>query len=1270
MKAPKLFTVILGLLSFSYFQAQQINLNWEPREDLNINLPGSIKIFDALGTLPDGEPLRAMYAEIDLRDKNLYLRSIGSNTIRETTKETAEKVNGILAINGGYFASNSSVSTIIQDGEVIAPGPAGEIIKGAFGIKNRKPEIAWVNSGADGVPEKFAAPDISSASENWEVSQGVGGGPVLLKNGEINVTDTEEGFGGSHIQRHPRSAIGFKDQATLIVMVVDGRQEASAGVTLPELAKILYEIDVKEAVNLDGGGSSAMVAAEEVVNIPSDITGGNRNSLRNNAGALVISEIQTSELPKNIILDTESDNYSETGIWKNSNLVNYYGETASRMAASNKINKAYYTFTGIQRNDYQLAAWFSVNTSENAQKVNYILHSEGKTDTITFDQTSLRNSGKWNVLGHFEIGPKDSLEIMGVSEGKFTADAIRLVIRKYSPELPKRGNTRIAVISDLNSGLGAADYEWQVDSIINRIPKIWQPDLVICGGDMVAGMGISKTEQLQKMWEGFDTHIAQPLKEAGIPFAFTLGNHDGPRAYPLERDFAKEFWNKNENKPNLNFVDDSHFPNYYSFLQNDIFFVSWEASSSKITEENLKWMEKQFQTSEAKNAKLRFVMGHMPLYSVAQERDSKGNVLEEPEKLQNLLEKYNVHTYISGHQHAYYPGKRGRLELLNTGAAGSGPRAWLTQNSKPVNTITIMDIFQEKDSIVYSTYDIKKEKAADMPLFDKKTLPSAMFGINGYILRRDIQKAKQAKGFLSSLNIEGNDISGIGHVKAEIEGENLKISGEYFNLEGKISDEEAVGIYRGRHTQEGEFLKELKLNNTGKGSGSFRGKLKLTEEILDYLSIGALYFQIKTDKGSLRTQLYPENNKAPAPTEITSHNSKNTYAVRDIEALYNLDWEQSLDEDGDFVSYVYQISKNKDFSEVVFQEKTGRETGLKRTEKQWFTLLENSKIGEPITFYHRVMASDGSNISSSEITKFKLMKSEEPLDDFAEISAPKYIFKGKIENSGSGYGAEWDGEGKLWLADYNRGLIIKTKAGENANFSPLTSVEIKGEIYKLSPVNGIGVDLDGNILAGINRRLIKINAKTGKGIAVWESPEGTRAITSPRAAETGEIFATSLFGEDPNYILKQEGTTFKLLRTIELKGRNLSRTFDMTPDGKTLYLPDPGSPKIQVYSSEDGVEYKKEKEISSISAGSSAVQIIGNAIYAAIRSSGISPSTFYYRNEEKQQMWTMELPEVNGAEPRGIGVSKDENTLIFCSWDKGGGYYLYEKKAFPMQKEE
>src|SRR5690606_35651134 len=525
-----------------------------------------------------------------------------------------------------------------------------------------------------------------------------------------NVTSKEEAFGGSHLQRHPRTAIGYKDKNTLLLMVVDGRQLASAGIPLTELAEMMANLGAIDALNLDGGGSSAMVAAGEVVNIPSDIPGGNRNSLRNNASALILSEIANSESPEIYYIDTDDTSYSETGVWKSSNQLNYYGGTPSRVATANNLNKAEYKFGEIPQKKYQLAAWFTVNPDENTSDAIYVVHHNSTTDTINFDQSDLSHSGKWQVLGNYLLNDNDKLEILGGGkDGKLVTDAIRLIAAKNSPELPKRGDVRIAVVSDLNSGLGAADYEWQVDSIINRIPKIWKPDLVISGGDMVAGMGINDTVHLQKMWDGFDKHIAKPLRDSNIPFAFTLGNHDGPRSHPVERNFTRNFWNQPENRPGLDFVDDTHFPNYYSFLKDDIFIVSWEASSAEITPENLEWMKKQFQTTEAKNAKLRFVMGHMPLYSSAQERDSKGNVLANPEKLKKILEVNNVHTYISGHQHAYYPAKRGNLELLNTGAAGTGERSWLTIDKKPVNTVTIMDIFHERDTIVYSTYIIKEK---------------------------------------------------------------------------------------------------------------------------------------------------------------------------------------------------------------------------------------------------------------------------------------------------------------------------------------------------------------------------------------------------------------------------------------------------------------------------------------------------------------------------------------------------------------------------------
>jgi exopolysaccharide biosynthesis protein len=79
-------------------------------------------------------------------------------------------------------------------------------------------------------------------------------------------------------QRHPRTAAGVsRDGRTLLLAVADGRQPGwSVGLTLPELARLMIEAGAWNAVNLDGGGSSAMwyrepgSGAGRVLNRPSD----------------------------------------------------------------------------------------------------------------------------------------------------------------------------------------------------------------------------------------------------------------------------------------------------------------------------------------------------------------------------------------------------------------------------------------------------------------------------------------------------------------------------------------------------------------------------------------------------------------------------------------------------------------------------------------------------------------------------------------------------------------------------------------------------------------------------------------------------------------------------------------------------------------------------------------------------------------------------------------------------------------------------------------
>ncbi len=94
------------------------------------------------------------------------------------------------------------------------------------------------------------------------------GNKFLVRSGVVQVVDDRE--------MHPRTAVGIdRETHQLLLLVVDGRQSFSRGFTMVELAHLMIDLGAEEALNLDGGGSSTMVARKRdgtvgVVNRPSD----------------------------------------------------------------------------------------------------------------------------------------------------------------------------------------------------------------------------------------------------------------------------------------------------------------------------------------------------------------------------------------------------------------------------------------------------------------------------------------------------------------------------------------------------------------------------------------------------------------------------------------------------------------------------------------------------------------------------------------------------------------------------------------------------------------------------------------------------------------------------------------------------------------------------------------------------------------------------------------------------------------------------------------
>lgn len=94
------------------------------------------------------------------------------------------------------------------------------------------------------------------------------GNKILLRDGLVEVVDDRE--------MHPRTAVGFdRDTRSLLLLVVDGRSSVSRGYTMVELAQKMIDLGAEDALNLDGGGSSTMLARGprgglRTVNTPSD----------------------------------------------------------------------------------------------------------------------------------------------------------------------------------------------------------------------------------------------------------------------------------------------------------------------------------------------------------------------------------------------------------------------------------------------------------------------------------------------------------------------------------------------------------------------------------------------------------------------------------------------------------------------------------------------------------------------------------------------------------------------------------------------------------------------------------------------------------------------------------------------------------------------------------------------------------------------------------------------------------------------------------------
>ena len=194
-------------------------------------------------------------ADVTVSDASDLKTALANNTygrnITDTTSDMAANNNAVLAINGDYYGAR-------QNGYVIRNGKLYRDTSG-----NRDALVIQKNGEF-----KFVSESETSASELLQEGalQVFSFGPVLLNNGEISVGENDEV--GMAMASNPRTAIGYLGNNHYVFVVSDGRTSESAGLSLYELASFMKELGVKDAYNLDGGGSSTMVFKGEITNNP------------------------------------------------------------------------------------------------------------------------------------------------------------------------------------------------------------------------------------------------------------------------------------------------------------------------------------------------------------------------------------------------------------------------------------------------------------------------------------------------------------------------------------------------------------------------------------------------------------------------------------------------------------------------------------------------------------------------------------------------------------------------------------------------------------------------------------------------------------------------------------------------------------------------------------------------------------------------------------------------------------------------------------------
>lgn len=218
----------------------------------------------------EGQQLFASNQQIfvlEIPDTADYALRFAHEPRRTKTSEMSRKHGAVAAVNGSFFDMDKHFPICYLRIDSVN---LGENTPGKDTVNRKYYQYGTLCLSGDSVlilktdssrhwEETLPYPDIMTA------------GPLLIWHDTLQYLRDDRTF---VTNRHNRTAVGIREDGTVLLVVADGRFKTAAGLSLPELQQILRWLGCRDALNLDGGGSTTLFLNigdyQDVVNYPSD----------------------------------------------------------------------------------------------------------------------------------------------------------------------------------------------------------------------------------------------------------------------------------------------------------------------------------------------------------------------------------------------------------------------------------------------------------------------------------------------------------------------------------------------------------------------------------------------------------------------------------------------------------------------------------------------------------------------------------------------------------------------------------------------------------------------------------------------------------------------------------------------------------------------------------------------------------------------------------------------------------------------------------------